>query len=146
MLHPEITCPYCRMGFGGHFAQADGTAIHLDIMWSYDAGMQVPCTQADILSRGALRPNNSLEFVGEQKEMFDELAAKFSKNPDDVSKENTPLDAYIVGVQFLNKYGEAEDDDEEMRPGVTYADIQSIYESGMSLKDCFKSIMVKNNG
>lgn len=145
-MHKEITCPYCRIGFGGYKVNND-VITHLDLFWSYESGLTKDCLQQEnkqfitfIDDRG------NPTFTEEFQSKLDELTNKFNTNPDDIDKTSFTYEAYFIAfIQCMN-YGYVEGDDEEYdRTNMTGDKIKSLYESGVNLKDCLKSFIIKSN-
>ena len=177
ILHPEITCPYCRIGFGAHkvsfkkveakteekktgffksiFVRKENNAkereiagiIHLDPMWSADAGLMRDCTQVDFLKQfiESVDDHENPKFTADFKLKLNQLRTKFETNPDDISKENfSDSDYYIAFYECLN-YGCVENEDEEEydREQMKGGAIKKLYEDGVNLNDALRSFIRK---
>src|SRR3989344_9188406 len=114
-IHPEITCPYCRIGFGAiKITKEDTISQHIDIFWSRDAGLSRICKNVDLLkenlieSDGCQNPKFNEEFTIKLKE----LRQKFETNPDDISKENFEFCDYRISFVECMNWGDIDDEDE----------------------------------
>jgi len=167
MKHSEIKCPYCRIGFGGIKVSVEKTKEkwfqsratkrkikegaktsfqHLDIMWSYEAGMIRDCKHPEYLKENLIsvddhqNPVFNEEFTNKLKE----LRKEFENNPVDINKDNFDFDGYYIAFVECMNYGNVEGDDEEYnREEMTGEKLKELYESGTNLKDALRSFIKK---
>jgi hypothetical protein len=143
-MHPEITCPHCRTGFGGHKMLKD-KMIHIDILWSRESGLQRDCQQesikehiVEIDDRG--NPTFTNEFAAKLKE----LKEKFETNPDDIDKDTCDFDDYFISFVECMNYGYVDQDGEDYdRESMSREKLEEIYNNGTNLKDALRSFIVK---
>lgn len=141
MKYPEITCPYCRIGFGGGTPKVlhDGI-VHLDIAFSQESGMSIMCEQQDYV-RSQIVSIDSYQnpiFTPVYAIKLKVLQEEFLSDPSYISKDTFDSKAYFYAFLEGYNYGEICPDDKEFRP-VTGKEVQNFYESGTNLYDALKS-------
>jgi len=148
-LHPEITCPYCRTGFGGHksWKEKDGSQkmVHLDVMWSYESGLQTSCRQDNIYDHvSEMDDNGNPTFTEEFQKKLKELRDKFETNPDDIDKDTYEFGDYHISFVECMNYGYVEGDEEDYdRENMSGEKLKEMYDNGVNLKDALRSFIIK---
>ncbi len=142
-LHPEITCPHCRTGFGGHKEFKEGM-VHLDVIWSYESAMQRKCSQSDINEHvDEMDDNGNPTFTEEFQKKLKELREKFETNPDDIDNKNYSFDDYYISFVECMNYGYVEGDDEDYdRESMSGEKLKEMYDNGVNLKDALRSFII----
>jgi len=144
-LHPEITCPHCRTGFGGHKDFGKEGIVHLDIAWSYESALTLKCQQEDIKEHIAkMDDNGNPTFEKEFDKKLKELREKFETNPDDIDKNTYEYNDYYYSFVECINWGEIEEEDEEFdRESMTGEKLEEMYNNGVNLKDAVRSFIIK---
>lgn len=147
MLHEDITCPYCRIQFGG-YKIFQNKLIHLDILWSYDSGLQRDCEQEDYIKSNieSIDDKGNPKFNDDFKNKLLELRNKFETNPDDITKDNFSFDAFFISFVDCMNYGLVDNPDENEeynRENMTDEKLEKLYNDGVNLKDALRSFIVK---
>lgn len=143
-MHPEITCPHCRTGFGGHKMSKD-KMIHLDILWSSEYGLQRDCRQDNISEYiVSVDDRGNPTFTPEFESKLKELKEKFETNPDDIDRDSYSFDDYFISFVECMNYGYVDEDDEEYdRDKMSKEKLKELYENGTNLKDALRSFIIK---
>jgi hypothetical protein len=165
-VYQEITCPYCRIGFGAikifdkrekkSFLQKVGlsnpsitrTVEHLDILWTNESGLIKTCTQSDYVLSQLLSVDDSGNptFKDDFQNKLNELREKFETNPDDISKETVSIGDFMISFVECMNYGSVEGEDEEYdREIIKQENFKELYESGINLKDALKKFIIKSS-
>jgi len=148
-LHPEITCPHCRTGFGGHksWKEKDGSQkmVHLDIMWCYESGLQQDCQQENIYDNvDNIDGNGNPEFTEDFQKKLKELREKFETNPDDIDKGTCEFGDYHISFVECMNWGELDEEDEDYdRESMSGEKLKEMYDNGVNLKDALRSFIIK---
>ncbi len=144
-IHPEITCPYCRIGFGGHKKSREDKIVHLDVMWCYEYALQRDCQQKNINELiSEVDDHGNPKFTEEYSIKFKELREKFERNPDDISKDTCSFDEYYISFVECMNWGELDSEEEEYdREKISGEKLKELYDSGINLEDALKSFLIK---
>jgi len=163
LLHPEITCPFCRVGFGGlKVSQIKPTKkwyelfkvlpepevksiIHLDIFWSREAGMHVDCKNIDLLKTkiDKIDENGNPIFQEEFQLKLKELVNKYSYYPDDLSKDTCEWRDFQITFSYLMNWGMIDGDYEEYnRESMKWEDIKIMYDEGKSVYEALRHYVI----
>lgn len=168
MKHSEITCPFCRMGFGGikvnvvkpetkwFMSRAQKrkakegiktTFQHLDLFWSYESGLIKDCLQNEHMKANLLsvddcgNPTFNEEFSNKLKELQED----FMNDPSYFVNDTCSFDVYYIAFVNCMNWGNLEEDDEEYdRNDMTGERLKELYENGTNLKDALRSFVVKS--
>lgn len=165
MKHPEIKCPYCRIGFGGIKVSVEkpktkwfmsraakrklkeGAKMsfqHLDIMWSYEAGLIRDCKHPEHLKANLISVDDHQNpiFNEEFSSKLKELRSDFENNPIDINKDSFDFDGYYIAFIECMNYGNLDGDNEEYdREQMTGERLKELYENGTNLKDALRSFI-----
>jgi hypothetical protein len=146
-MHNEITCPYCRIQFGNYKISKENKVEHIDIFWSSECGLIRECQQSEIVlaNMESVDEYGNPKFTESFQTKLTELRNKFENKPDDISKENTTFDDYMVAFIECMNYGYVDGDDEEYdKEDITKPKIQQIYEDGVNLYEALR-IFIKES-
>jgi hypothetical protein len=151
MKHSEITCPFCRIGFGGIKASTPKekpktTFEHLDLFWSYEAGLIKTCKDQDTLLKHLVSVDDrgNPTFDEEFTKKLAELKEDFMNDPSYITNDVFDYDAYYVAFVDAMNYGNIEGEDEEFdREHMTGARLKELYDGGTNLKDALRSFIKK---
>ena len=168
-MHPEIDCPYCRVGFGvikANLTKPDlkwfmskskkkklisdakekATFQHLDLFWSYESGLITDCKNADVLIKNidSIDDNGNVKFTSEFEQKLKELKEKYDIKPDDITKETCDWKSFnTLFINALN-WGMIDGDDEEFdRESMKWEDIEKMYNEGKNLYDILRFYVVE---
>ena len=144
--HPEITCPYCRVGFGTLKSTSKDKFQHLDLFWSYESGLIVDCENNDVLALNLEKMDDkgNPKFKTEFEEKLKELQEENSKKPDDICKDTCSWDSFqTLFVNAIN-WGSIDEEDEEYdRESMKWEDIELMYNENKNLYEILRHYIVK---
>lgn len=146
MKHKEISCPFCRMGFGGYKVNRKKKKVtHLDPLWSYDSGLSQECKQPEMVLKNTIKIDNRKNptFTKEFNDKLDELKNDFLKNPSEFSKDKYEWNEYFIGFTECYNHGDVKKDDEEYVE-IIIKDIKNMYDEGINLYDTLRKFIVKS--
>jgi len=166
-LHSEITCPYCRVGFGGVKVKSEKPKLkwfmsraakrkaregikmefqHLDIFWSFESGLIVDCKNAELLkvNLDGVDERGNPKFKPEFEEKLKQLKEKYDSKPDDIRQDTCEWnDFHILFANALN-WGMIDGDDEEFdRESIKWEDVEIMYKENKSLYDILRHYIVE---
>jgi hypothetical protein len=141
--HPHITCPFCRANWGGFKAVGD-KIIHLDIVFSADAGMQTDCRQADLREHvESIDDNGNLVFKPVSKVVFDELAEAFKNKPTEYHKGTVNWRDFTLLFHECANWGNIDGDDGDFDwEQINTDSVRALYDEGKNLDEILRSFLV----
>ena len=134
------------MQFGNYKISKENKVEHLDIIWSSESGLVRECQQPEMVlaNMESVDEYGNPTFTESFQKKLSELRNKFENNPDDISKENTSFDDYMVAFVECMNYGYVDVDDEDYdREDMTKPKIQQMWENGYNLYESLRAFIKK---
>lgn len=164
-LYPELSCPFCRVGFGGLKARMTkpthkwykfwekpkspeiDTIFHLDIFWSRESGLHTDCQNLEYLKTQikSVDENGNLILTEELQKKIKELNDKYNYKPDDIKNDTCDWkDFHILFANALN-WGMVDGDNEEYdRESMKWDDIRVMFDEGKNLYEILRHYIVES--
>lgn len=145
MLHPEITCPYCRIQIGG-YKITQNEITHLDVCFTYEAGLSLICQQQEYVKSHIIETdkNGNPEFTEDFKRKIKELEELFYTNPVDVNKETFSCEDFVLAFRECIEWGDVIEEGEKRLDKILIQDVKDLYQQGKNLKEAIRHFVIKS--
>ncbi len=143
-LHPEISCPLCRIGFGQLYTKEEYK--HVDIFFTQEGGISSKCSNPDYAKQHTTENERGfLDWDSDSENKLKEIKKQNQDDPDYSNQNCKWEEFYFVMIELIHWTDLSfVKDDESIKP-MDFYKVKEMFEEGKTVKEIIQFYVVKDD-